>query len=314
MNILLTGGAGFIGSYLAESLCFHNNVLIVDNLSTGKRDNIFELEKKGSLKFVKADCINFNEIFPLCRNIDTLFHFAANPEVKITSDEDTELSFSQNVLATKVMLEAARKSGVKKFVFASTSTIYGEPHVIPTPEEYGPLKPISIYGATKLASEALVMAYCSSFKMSGIILRFANIIGHRSSHGVIFDFYNKLQKNHEKIEILGDGTQKKSYLYIDDCINAIHIAIKVNGIDCFNIGSEDQVDVISIAKIIGKEMKVNPKLEVTGGVDGGRGWIGDVKKMLLGTSKIKKLGFKAKFTSGEAVKQTISEILEKKIN
>jgi len=311
MNILLTGGAGFIGSHLAESLCLHNNVLIVDNLSTGKRDNIFELEKKGSLKFVKADCINFNEIFPLCRNIDTLFHFAANPEVKITSDEDTELSFSQNVLATKVMLEAARKLGVKKFVFASTSTIYGEPTIMPTPENYGPLKPISIYGATKLASEALVSAYCSSFKMSGIILRFANIIGMRSNHGVIYDFFNKLKTNSQKLEILGDGTQTKSYLHIDDCIPAILLASKNDGIEIYNIGSEDQANVTEIANVISDAMDVSPKYDYIRGVDGGRGWIGDVKKMVLDIAQIKKLGFMPTMNSNEAVKRTIIDMLEK---
>ena len=310
MKIMVSGGAGFIGSHLSESLSTNNEVIVVDNFSSGSRNNLSNVKNHNTLKIIEEDCTNLDSMRSLCKGIETVYHFAANPEVRMQKDNDTYLSFSQNVIATRTMLEVARICSVKKFIFASTSTIYGEPSLIPTPENYGPLKPISIYGATKLASEALVSAYCRSFKMNGIILRFANIIGQRSKHGVIFDFYNKLVKNDKTLEILGDGKQKKSYLHINDCIKAILIASKEDGLRIFNIGSEDQIDVISIAKIIASLMEKDPKFSYTGGVDGGRGWIGDVKNMLLDTTKIKKLGFKLKLNSEESVKKTISDILE----
>lgn len=309
MKVLVTGGAGFIGSHLSESLAQDNDVIIVDNISTGSKENLSFLKDIKSTKFFRCDCTNFEEIQSLCKDVDTIFHFAANPEVRI-KNHDTA-SFTQNVIATRVMLETAIKSNVKKFVFASTSTIYGEPTIMPTPENYGPLKPISIYGATKLASEALVSAYCSSFKMSGIILRFANIIGMRSNHGVIYDFFNKLKTNSQKLEILGDGTQTKSYLHIDDCIPAILLASKNDGIRIYNIGSEDQANVTEIANVISNAMDVSPKYDYIRGVDGGRGWIGDVKKMVLDIAQIKKLGFMPTMNSHDAVKRTIIDMLEK---
>lgn len=309
MKIMVSGGAGFIGSHLSESLSTNNEVIVVDNFSSGSRNNLSNVKNHNTLKIIEEDCTNLDSMQSLCKGIETVYHFAANSEVRMQKDDDTYLSFSQNVIATRIMLEAARICGVKKFIFASTSTIYGEPSLIPTPENYGPLKPISIYGATKLASEALVSGYCKSFKMNGIILRFANIIGQRSKHGVIFDFYNKLVKNDKTLEILGDGKQRKSYLHINDCIKAILIASKVDGLRIFNIGSEDQIDVTSIAKIIVSLMEKDPEFFYTGGVDGGRGWIGDVKNMLLDTTKIKKLGFKLKLNSDEAVKKTINDLL-----
>jgi len=308
MKVLVTGGAGFIGSHLSESLAQDNDVIIVDNLSTGSKENLSFLKDIKSTKFFRYDCTNFEEIQSLCKDVDTIFHFAANPEVRIKNHDTT--SFTQNVIATRVMLEAAIKSNVKKFVFASTSTIYGEPTIMPTPENYGPLKPISIYGAAKLASEALVSAYCSSFKMSGIILRFANIIGMRSNHGVIYDFFNKLKTNSQKLEILGDGTQTKSYLHIDDCIPAILLASKNDGIEICNIGSEDQVNVTEIANVISDAMDISPKYDYIEGADGGRGWIGDVKKMVLDIAQIKKLGFAPTMNSHDAVKRTIIDMLE----
>jgi len=306
MKAVVTGGAGFIGSSLAELLSSNYDVMVIDNLSAG---NIGNLHLNDSLEFIKADCVSFDEVLSICKDSEAIFHFAANPEVRLPAGHDTTDLFTNNVIATRNMLEVARKVGVKKFVFASTSTVYGEPSIIPTPEDYGELKPISIYGATKLSCEGLVCAYCSTFNMDGIILRFANVVGPRSNHGVIFDFYNKLLQNSSYLEVLGDGKQKKSYLYIDDCIDAILLCSKSKGIEFYNIGSDDQLDVTTIAETIVESMGINTELRYTGGVAGGRGWIGDVKNMMLDTSKIRAMGFNPHFNSLQAVKQTISELI-----
>ena len=191
-------------------------------------------------------------------------------------------------------------------IFTSTSTVYGEPTKIPTPEDYAPLKPISTYGASKLACEALISAYAYTYGFKAIIYRLANIVGPRSKHGVIYDFIQKLNKNPKELEIRGDGTQNKSYLYISDCIEAMLLGLEktTEQVEIYNVGSENQVDVKTIAQIIIEEMGLkNVKLTFTGGVDGGRGWKGDVKNMLLDIDKIKALGWKPKLNSKQAIKK-----------
>jgi len=229
---------------------------------------------------------------------------AANPEVRVGSI-NPNIHFQQNIVATKNLLEFIRKTQQNPtLVFVSTSTVYGEPNKIPTPEDYAPLMPISIYGATKLACEALISAYAHTYGFKTIMYRLANIVGPRSKHGVIHDFIQKLNKNPIELEILGDGTQNKSYLYVDDCVEAMLLGLEKtrNQVEIYNLGSEDQTNVRTIAEIITKEMELrNVKLKLTGGVDGGRGWKGDVKNMLLDISKIKKLGWKPKHNTKQAI-------------
>jgi UDP-glucose 4-epimerase len=245
-------------------------------------------------------------------HFDTIFHLAANPEVRV-STTDPEVHFRQNVVTTFNLLEYVRKTQKNpKFVFASTSAVYGEPDIIPTPENYAPLKPISVYGATKLACEALITAYAYNYGFRTIVCRLANTIGPRSSHGVIHDFIQKLRKNPNELEILGDGTQNKSYLYIQDCVDALLTGVKNTEapVEIYNIGSEDQVNVKAIAKTVIKEMRLGDvKLNLTGGVEGGRGWKGDVKHMLLNIDKIKSLGWKPKYNGPQAVKQTVKTLI-----
>ena len=201
-------------------------------------------------------------------------------------------------------------------IFTSTSTVYGEPTKIPTPENYAPLNPISIYGATKLASENLTSAYAYTYDFKAIILRLANIVGPKSQHGVIHDFIQKLKKNSGELEILGDGTQTKSYLYISDCINAILLTLQKSKeqVEIYNAGSEDQIPVTKIAQIVAKEMGLkNVKLTYTGGVDGGRGWKGDVKNMLLNIDKLKTLGWKPKHNTQQAITKTIKELKRQQV-
>jgi UDP-glucose 4-epimerase len=258
---------------------------------------------------LKGDVKSSNVCIRAIRGIDTVFHFAANPEVRLDK-ADPKACFEENVLSTQVILEATRGSSVHSFVFASSSTVYGDATFLPTPEDYSPLIPVSVYGACKLASEALIEAYAKTYGFNATIIRLANIIGPRSNHGVIPDFIRKLRDNPAVVEILGDGSQTKSYLHIDDCVSAITSAAGISkGVSIYNVGSEDQIGVVQIADIISQEMKLNPLYQFTGGVDGGRGWSGDVKNMFLDTGRIRSLGWKAKFGSVEAVRTTVRQML-----
>lgn len=309
-NILVTGGAGFIGSHLVKRLIqFNHNVVVLDNLSSGSKENL-ELYFNKNLKFVRGDCTNSLDVEKALKNIDIIFHLAANPEIALSQNE-SKTSFNDNVYATHIILEEMRKSAAHTIVFTSTSTVYGDATVIPTPEEQA-TRPISIYGACKLASEALITSYAQTYDKKAIILRLANVIGPKSRHGVIIDFFNKLRTNSKKLEILGDGRQTKSYVYIHDCINAMLIALQrtQESISILNIGSEDKITVTQIAEILVNEMNLNNiSFQFTGGIDEGRGWKGDVKNMLLDIRKIRSLGWNPQFNSEEAVKNTIKELL-----
>jgi len=311
--VMVTGGAGFIGSHLVDALMMNGAaVRVIDNLSNGTLENISRWLGNSSFEFIKGDLLNRNDLERAVENCEVIFHLAANPEVRIGSSKP-EVHYEQNVVSTYRLLEAIRRSeSLELFVFTSSSTVYGDASVIPTPEDYGPLKPISIYGASKLASEALISSFASTYGFKAIICRLANIIGPRSRHGVIYDFIKKLKKNPKGLEILGDGTQRKSYLYIDNCISAIFTILKKSPgkVEIFNIGSEDWVDVKTIAEIVVEEMGLKDvSFHFTGGVDGGRGWKGDVKYMLLSIEKLKSLGWKPKLNSAEAVKKTARDIL-----
>lgn len=310
MRILVTGGAGFIGSHLSRALSKKgHDLVILDNLSSGSEQNIIHLLNK-EVKLFIGDCTKASDVKNAIKNVDVVFHFAANPEVRLELN-DPKTCFHQNIFATHILLEEFRKSKAHTIVFASTSTVYGDAKVIPTPEDYSPLEPISIYGASKLASEALITSYAHIYNKRAIILRLANIIGPRSKHGVIIDFINKLKKNPRDLEILGDGKQNKSYLYIDDCIDAILKAFDSakQKIEVFNIGSEDQIEVRRIAEIVCEEMNLsNVRFKFTGGING-RGWLGDVRNMLLDISKLKSRGWKPKYNSEEAVRVTVRSIL-----
>ena len=215
------------------------------------------------------------------------------------------------MLATYNLLEAMRKTRVNRIAFTSTSTIYGEATKVPTPEDYGPLLPISLYGASKLACEALISSYCHTFDMQSWIYRFANIVGERGTHGVLVDFIRKLRENPRELEILGSGQQKKSYLEVKDCVRAMLHCLQHSDeqINVFNIGSEDSVDVTKIADIVAQQMGLNDvRYRYTGGVDG-RGWKGDVKVMLLSIEKIKRLGWTPEGGSAQAIETAVKALL-----
>jgi len=313
-KVLVTGGAGFIGSHLVDALMvLGEEVCVFDNLSTGSLENVRRWLNSPNFTFIRGDLLNPIDLEKLeIERYSLIFHFAANPEVKIGLTEP-DIHFQQNIVATHNLLELIRKTGTQPtLIFASTSTVYGEASMIPTPEHYAPLKPISTYGASKLACEALITAYAHTYGFKAVIHRLANVIGPRSRHGVIYDFIQKLKRNPEELEILGDGAQTKSYLHIKNCVDAILLGLEnpTEQVETFNISSEDQVDVRTIAQIIIDEMRLkNVKLIFTGGVEGGRGWKGDVKNMLLDITKLKTLGWKTRLNSKQAVKEAAKSLL-----
>jgi UDP-glucose 4-epimerase len=310
-SILVTGGAGFIGSHLLERLLSENEVTVLDNFSSGKREFLVPHQDNPNFHLLEGDMKDAGLLQKATAEKDLVFHLAANPDVKLGA-ENTHVHLEQNVQATYNLLEAMRKNGVRRIAFTSTSTVYGEAATVPTPEDYGPLLPISLYGASKLSCEALISSYCHTFEMQSWVYRFANIVGERGTHGVLVDFIRKLRENPERLEILGSGKQRKSYLEVKDCVQAMVDTVERSGdeTNVFNIGSIDSVDVTEIADIVVEQMGLNDvEYDYTGGVDG-RGWKGDVKVMLLSIEKIKRLGWTPKASSAQAIEAAVKALLE----
>jgi UDP-glucose 4-epimerase len=245
-------------------------------------------------------------------DFEAIWHLAANPEVRIGATNPA-VHFKENILATYNLLEAAREhSGLRSFVFASTSTVYGEAEKIPTPEDYGPLKPVSTYGASKLACESLISAYASSYGFRAVTFRLANIVGSRSNHGIIFDLVTKLKKDPNELEILGDGTQEKSYLSVKDCVSGMAIGVErsTEQVAYINVGPEDRINVMKIADIVCEEMGLGKvKVKRRRVTQDGRGWIGDVKFMELDVSKLKGFGWRPTMNSEAAVRSAAREVI-----
>lgn len=284
MRAIVTGGAGFIGSHICGRLKAGGaDVVSIDRLPT-------PAAATGTCRFAKKDLAK-DDVSEELRGADAVFHYAANPDVR-QGLSNPDGCFADNVIATCRLLEACRRADVRRLVFASTSAVYGNARVLPTPEEH-PCAPISAYGASKLAGEAYCSAYSSTYGIKATVLRYANVYGPGSTHGVMHDFFAKLRKNPERLEVLGNGKQKKSYIYISDALDATMAAFeKQEGmLGVFNIGSRKSASVDDIAGMVGRRMGANPVLAHTGS---GAGWLGDVPEMLLSTEKIEKLGWKEK--------------------
>jgi UDP-glucose 4-epimerase len=312
LKALVTGGAGFIGSHLVDHLIKNGReVRVIDNLSSGSMENLAQWNDDPRLKLHEVDLLNGATLDSALRGCDEVYHLAANPEVNV-KNASPEDHFRQNIEATYNLLEAMRRSGEQKFIaFTSSSTVYGEAEAIPTREDYGPLVPISLYGASKLAGEALLTSYASMYGFRAIIYRLANVVGPRSNHGVIYDFVHKLMDSPDELEVLGDGSQSKSYLYIEDCITGIMNGIeRGNRVDIYNIGSWDRTNVLEIAETVKDEMGLNEaRIRLTGGIDGGRGWKGDVKVMQLDMNELRSVGWTPKYGSAEAVRLTVRSVI-----
>ena len=302
-RIVITGGAGFVGSHLADAIAPRADVVIVDHLRTGKRANVAGALKAGA-RLVRRDVLR-GDLRPIFRRADVVYHFAANPEVRL-GKAGTKSHLEDNIIATHRVLEACRTAKVPRIVFTSTSTVYGEPTRVPTPEDYGPLEPISTYGASKLASEALLSAYAHSFGVQAVVFRMANVVGGRSGHGVVVDLVRKLRRNPKRLEILGsDPGTAKSYVYVDDAIAGILAGVRAaqEPVSLYNLGSDDAITVRSLAEAVCEELGLaDVEFAWTGGSGGGRGWVGDVRVMQLALDRLKATGWRPKKTSEVAVR------------
>jgi len=312
LRVFVTGGAGFIGSHLVDALMGKGYVVTVyDNLSSGRMDFIEHHIGKKNFSFIEADLLDQKKLRECLEGYDVVFHLAANPDVRLGVEKPDVAK--QDIIATYNLLDVMRLKNVKRIVFSSSSTVYGETPPIPLSEDYGPLLPISVYGAAKLASEGLVSSFCHTFDMQAWIFRFANVVGLRCTHGVIFDFINKLRKNPKELEILGDGRQRKSYLYVSDCVDGMLFGFEnaKDQINLFNLGSDGATEVNRIAEMVVDEMKLRDvRFKYTGGK---RGWKGDVPRFQFDISKIKKLGWMPRYDSDDAVRMAIKDLLQAKL-
>ncbi|WOF17104.1 NAD-dependent epimerase/dehydratase family protein [Methanoplanus sp. FWC-SCC4] len=309
MFSVVTGGAGFIGSHIVDYLVRSGDrVLIIDNLSAGNKQNIAGHLDSGKAELIKADLLS-DGWQKYLEGADRVFHIAADPDVRASAKNPKPVC-DNNVSATINVLEAMREYGVREIVFTSTSTVYGEAKTIPTPEDYSPMIPISIYAGTKLADEAIIASYAHTYQMKARVFRFANIIGERSNHGVIWDFIHKLKENPKELEILGDGKQTKSYFSVDACVRAVFYACENSDetFNYFNIGSEDWISVTELAEIITEEMGLPGVAFKYSGGD--RGWVGDVPKMQLSVEKLKSLGWTPDTDSKESVRLAARALLK----
>jgi len=310
MDVLVTGGAGFIGSHLVDRLVKVGlSVKVIDNLSSGRLENLSQHRGNPRVEVITGDLKRIEDALKAVDGVNAVFHFAANPEVRV-STTNPEIHFNENVVATFNLLEAMRKRDVRELVFASSSSVYGEPEHIPVGEE-APIQPVSVYGASKAACENLIHAYVKLYGMKAVILRYANVVGPRLRHGVIWDLANKLKKNPNELEILGDGKQTRSYIYIDDAVEATMIAWRKTSDDysVYNVGSEDWITVDEVADQVIEAMNLVNVRKIYKPVLHGVGWPGDAKKIALRIDKIKQLGFKPSLSSKEAVKATTREII-----
>lgn len=309
-TVMVTGGAGFIGSNLVDRLLDKYNVVAFDNFSTGSEAFLREAKDRDGFRLVRGDVLDTALLTESMKGCSVVFHLQANADVRNGTNQ-TRKDLEQNTIGTFNVLEAMRENGVKKIVFSSTGSIYGEANVIPTPEDAPFPIQTSLYGASKLAGEGLIAAYCEAFGIQSWIFRFVGILGERYTHGHVFDFYKKLLANPEKLEVLGNGRQRKSYLHVQDCIDAILFAMDKasDKVNIFNLGCDEYCEVMDSVGWITEQLGLNPKVVFTGGE---RGWIGDNPFIYLDTSKIRALGWKPKLTIEQSIAKTVTYLQSNK--
>ena len=305
----VTGGAGFIGSHLSEKLITEGNkVTVYDNLVSGSKENIKRLIGNSRFQFIPNDLLDTAALKTVMTGHDVVWHLGANTDIP-TGNKITDLDLKNCMIATHNVLEAMRANNINKILFASSACVYGDAPPVALSETFGPLFPINLYGAGKLACEGLMSSYSHLFDIKACIFRFANVVGARMGHGVIFDFIQKLKKNSGKLEILGDGKQEKPFFLVEDCISGMIYAWKNSNIQCdvFNLGTETFTTVTRLAEIVAEEMGLkNVKFTYTGGR---RGWPGDAPVIHFSVNKMKKLGWQAGHSSDEAVRIAARRLL-----
>ncbi|MBM3206772.1 MAG: NAD-dependent epimerase/dehydratase family protein [Candidatus Staskawiczbacteria bacterium] len=309
MKFIITGAAGFIGSTLVDRLLSLGNTVVgIDNFSTGQRRFLEGALSSPNFNLFQIDLLDLDALKNVFAGGEAVFHLAANADVRFGTDHPRR-DLEQNTIATYNVLEAMRANGIKRIAFSSTGSVYGEAPVVPTPEN-GPF-PIqtSLYGASKAACEGLISAYCEGFGFQSWIFRFVSILGERYTHGHVFDFYQKLKADPTCLPVLGNGKQRKSYLYVQDCIDAILLAIDraTEKVNIFNLGVDGYCEVNDSIGWICDELGVKPRLDYAGG---DRGWIGDNPFIFLDTQKIQALGWKPRFTINEGVIKTVQYLRE----
>jgi len=311
LKIIVTGAAGFIGSNLVDRLLdLGHEVVGYDNFSTGMEDFLAKAKNSPRFSLIKDDTLNLSSLIKAMEGCDFVFHLAANADVRFGTFHPRK-DLEQNTIATFNVLEAMRGNGIKKIVFSSTGSIYGEAEIFPTPENAPFPVQTSLYGASKLACEGLIEAYCEGYGFKGWIFRFVSILGERYSHGHVLDFYKKLLVDPCHLEVLGNGKQRKSYLYVHDCIDAMSLAIEKaqDKLSILNLGTNEYCEINDSARWISEYLGLNPKFSYTGGE---RGWIGDSPFIFLDTKKINSLGWKPKLTIKESVIKTLQYLEQNK--
>jgi UDP-glucose 4-epimerase len=309
LRCFVTGCAGFIGSNLVDRLLQDGHTVVgYDNFSTGQPEFLTEAQQSPSFHMVRGDVLDAATLTDNMRGADMVFHFAANADVRFGTLHPRK-DLDNNTIATFNVLEAMRHNGISRIVFPSTGSIYGEPAVFPTPENAPFPIQTSLYGASKLAAEGLIQAYCQGFGFQGYIFRFVSILGERYTHGHVFDFYKQLCNHPDTLLVQGNGKQKKSYLYVGDCIDAILLAIEKAGgkINIFNLGTDEYCQVDDSIGWICDYMNISPRPTYTGGE---RGWIGDSPFIFLDCSRIRELGWKPKLTIREGIERTLAYLIE----
>ncbi len=305
MKALVTGGAGFIGSTLVDRLLGRGDeVVAYDNFSTGNREFLVDALKNPRFSLIEGDILDGGALAAALRGVDIVFHLAANADVRFGT-EHPQRDLDQNTIATFRVLEAMREAGVKRIAYSSTGSIYGDATVFPTPEDAPFPVQTSLYGASKLAGEALLSAYCEGFGFSAWIFRFVSILGERYTHGHVFDFYKRLTADPTQLHVLGNGKQRKSYLYVQDCIDAIFTAIeRAEGKTVIlNLGTNEYCEVNDSIGWITGALGVTPRLTYTGG---DRGWIGDSPFIFLDCSRVRRLGWAPKLSIREGILRTLT--------
>lgn len=310
MKYFVTGGAGFIGSNMVDRLLQNeaNEVTVYDNFVTGRREFLEYAMKNERFRLIEGDTQDLELLTSSMAGCEFVFHFAANADVRMGTEHPRK-DLEQNTIATYNVLEAMRLSGIKKIGFSSTGSVYGEAAVIPTPEDAPFPIQTSLYGASKLACEGLIAAYCEGYDMKAYIFRFVSILGERYTHGHVFDFVKKLKEDSDRLFILGDGHQKKSYLYVQDCLDAILTVTEKadDRVNIYNLGTDEYCEVRDSASWIAQKLNVTPEFEYAGGT---RGWIGDNPFIYLDTKKVRDLGWKPKYTIRQGVEKTVDYLTE----